>query len=588
MIDLLCLGRAAVDFYADQIGSSLEEAATFSKYVGGCPANIAIGTSRLGLKSGVICGVGSEAMGRFVKNTLIQEGVDVSCLIEKEARLTALVLLGIIPPDHFPLIFYRENCADMAITVEDLIEERIKNSRALLITGTHCSNPSVFEATKKAVAINPSNVILDIDYRPVLWGAVGHAEGEERKAASASFAERMDEVLPFCKLIVGTEEEISAAVHEEDFEKALTSLRKKTTAAIVRKRGEKGCIVYPENGGPVEGKAVPVPVMNVLGAGDAFMSGFLRGYLRDESWETAASWGNVCGALVVSRHGCSPEMPYWEELQTFLKHPGQFVAIDALHYRLGRGPSPKRLTLFAFDHRTYFKDCDPKTVRQFKELAYQAFLELDEPDTGIISDPSLSDVSEGIPHFVCIEEPDQTPLTFLEGREAAEILQSWPVKRGVKVLAKADEKNLPQLSRLAKACRKPRRELLIELVDKDLKTIAAMIEACYEKGISPEWWKLPPHLDEKSWTKIDRVIADNDPNCRGVLLLGQEFPVDELSARRGQIEAAAPLIKGCAVGRSIWGGAFSFFVEKKGSDRQVIEMIIKEMRMLIGETVWQK
>ncbi len=78
MIDLLCMGRAAVDFYADQIGASLENASSFSKYVGGCPANIAIGASRLGLKTGMLSAVGEEAMGRFVRETLISEGVDVS------------------------------------------------------------------------------------------------------------------------------------------------------------------------------------------------------------------------------------------------------------------------------------------------------------------------------------------------------------------------------------------------------------------------------------------------------------------------------------------------------------------------------
>src|SRR6185369_1093638 len=100
----------------------LEDMASFAKYVGGCPANISVGAARLGLKPAMLTRVGDEHMGRFVRETLATEGVDVSHVRTDPARLTALVILGIKDQETFPLIFYRENCADMAITVEDSMQ----------------------------------------------------------------------------------------------------------------------------------------------------------------------------------------------------------------------------------------------------------------------------------------------------------------------------------------------------------------------------------------------------------------------------------------------------------------------------------
>ncbi len=114
-LDLICVGRAGVDLYGEQVGGRLEDMTSFSKYVGGSPANTAIGTARLGLKSAMLTRVGNEHMGRFIRETMAAEGVDTQRVITDPTRLAALVLLGIQDEEHFPLIFYRENCADMAL-----------------------------------------------------------------------------------------------------------------------------------------------------------------------------------------------------------------------------------------------------------------------------------------------------------------------------------------------------------------------------------------------------------------------------------------------------------------------------------------
>ena len=172
-IDIICLGRAAVDFYGQQIGSSLENMGSFAKYLGGSSANIAYGCSKLGLSSAMLTRVGNEHMGRFVRNELESVGVDTSHVITDKERLTGLVVLGIQDKETFPLIFYRKDCADMAISEEDFTKEFIASSRALLITGTHFSSDKTYQTSMKAIEYakeSDTQVIIDIDYRPVLWG----------------------------------------------------------------------------------------------------------------------------------------------------------------------------------------------------------------------------------------------------------------------------------------------------------------------------------------------------------------------------------------------------------------------------------
>ena len=151
-LDLICLGRSSVDLYGEQVGGRLENMLSFAKYVGGCPTNIAIGAARLGLKSAALTRVGNEHMGRFIQVTLAAEGVDVSHVVTDPERLTALVILGIRDKQTFPLIFYRENCADMALSPTDFDEIFIGSSKGLLVSGTHFSTKGVSRASRAAMA----------------------------------------------------------------------------------------------------------------------------------------------------------------------------------------------------------------------------------------------------------------------------------------------------------------------------------------------------------------------------------------------------------------------------------------------------
>src|SRR4051812_36217972 len=187
-LDIVCIGRSSVDLYGEQTGGRLEDMASFAKYVGGCPTNIAVGTARLGLRPALVTRVGDEHMGRFIRETLAAEGVETSRVRTDPRRLTALAILGIRDRDTFPLIFYREDCADMAIDAEEDIDPGfIGRAAAVLVTGTHFSTPGTDAASRAAMRAARAagrKIVFDIDYRPVLWGMTGHGLGEERFVAS--------------------------------------------------------------------------------------------------------------------------------------------------------------------------------------------------------------------------------------------------------------------------------------------------------------------------------------------------------------------------------------------------------------------
>jgi 5-dehydro-2-deoxygluconokinase len=164
-----------------------------------------------------------------------------------------------------------------------------------------------------------TRVIFDLDYRPVLWGLTDIGDGETRFKISNAVSLHYQKILPLCDLIIGTEAEILIAGQTHSLKQALINIRSITSSPLVLKSGEQGCCIYLNDlSNPITAPAFPVNVLNVLGAGDAFMSGFLRGLLRGQSWETCAQYGNASGAIVVTRHGCAPAMPYFHEIETFI------------------------------------------------------------------------------------------------------------------------------------------------------------------------------------------------------------------------------------------------------------------------------
>ena len=313
-LDVITIGRSSVDLYGAQVGGRLEDMGSFRKYIGGSPTNIACGAARLGLKSAVITRVGDEHMGRFIREQLQREGVDVGGVVTDPERLTAMVLLGIRDEEKFPLIFYRENCADMALSVDDIDEAYIASSRSLVVTGTHLSNSRTEAAVLKALTLARQHGLrtaLDIDYRPSLWGVAGHGDGESRFVESQKVTAKLQSTLHLFDLIVGTEEEFYIAGGSTNTIEALRTVRGVSGAILVCKRGAAGAVAFegevPDSMDDGQsGPGFPIEVFNVLGAGDGFFAGLLKGWLADDNWPTASNMPMPAG-LSLSRawlHAC--------------------------------------------------------------------------------------------------------------------------------------------------------------------------------------------------------------------------------------------------------------------------------------------
>jgi len=624
-LDFIAMGRAAVDLYGEQIGGRLEDMASFAKYLGGCPANISVGAARLGLKPAMITRVGDEHMGRFVRETLAAEGVDVSHVRTDPHRLTALAILGIKDSEAFPLLFYRENCADMAISPDDFDAAFIASAAALVVTGTHFSTAQTDETCRTAIRYareNGTKVVLDIDYRPVLWGLTGHGLGERRYVASDKVSQHLQSIVPSCDLIVGTEEEIHIAGGTTDSLEALRRLRALTRATIVMKMGPQGCVVFTgpiperiEDGLVVKG--FPVQVYNVLGAGDGFMAGLLRGWLRGEDWARAATYANACGALVVSRHGCPPAMPTWTELTDFLARADRLsklhedARIAYLHRVTTRRKDWPEICALAFDHRAQFEElarrCGAPIDRivRFKTLiAEGAYKGADGlPAAGMIiddtygRDPLFDATGTGRWLARPIEKPGAVPLEFEGEWEPAIALRTWPTEHVVKCLVRYhpdDPKPLRDVQEqrvcaLHRACIATGHELLLEIVPPNGKSddgnaLATAMHRFYDLGVVPDWWKLPPLVDADGWRAVGDVVRARDPHCRGILVLGRDAGSSDL----GQAFAAAaaePLVRGFAVGRQIFWNVAEAWFDGKMDDRTAVEAIARNYARVI--TLWQ-
>ena len=621
-LDLVCFGRSSVDLYGQQVGGRLEDMGGFAKYVGGSPANTAIGTARLGLKSGMITRVGDEHMGRFIRETMQAEGVDVQGVKTDPERLSALVVLGIQDEEQFPLIFYRENCADMALCEDDIDADLIASSRALLLSGTHLSTPKVAAASRKAIDLakkHGTKVVLDIDYRPNLWGLAGHGDGESRFIANDTVSQHVQAFLPDMDLIVGTEEEFHIASGCEDSLAALAVVRAMSKATLVCKRGAQGCRVFEGgiNGwqSGAEGPGFKVEVFNVLGAGDAFMSGLLRGWLGGEDWPTSCAYANACGAFAVSRHGCAPAVPSWQELEYFLAHGSEYKALrfdpmlNHIHRTTNRHKKHNRLVAFAIDHRYQFNQWaesagkSPADIAKFKQLAVQAAQQEAGQDAGfgmLLDDrtgrAALHQITStnawiGRP----IEASGEFPLQLEAEGEIVQHLSDWPLNQTVKVLCPYrldDDAAIRQhheqlIVKLDRACRFTGHQWLLEIItaregnSPAFDQVSSIMQHFYDLGVRPDWWKLEPALNDAYWLSVGEVIDKNDIYCQGVIVLGLNGTIESIS-EAFYAAAKQPWVKGFAVGRTLFSEAAQGWLKGHLNDAQAVALMAKKYQLIIA------
>ncbi len=613
-LDVITIGRSSVDLYGGQVGGRLEDMRSFDKYIGGSPTNIAAGAARLGLRTALITRVGDEHMGRFIRAELAAEGVDTRGVITDPDRLTALVLLGIRNQDSFPLIFYRENCADMALCEGDIDPDFIAEARCVTVTGTHLSHANTEAAVLKALRLARDGgalTALDIDYRPNLWGLAGHGAGEARFIDSAAVTAKLQSTLHLFDLIVGTEEEFHIAGGTTDTVAALANVRALSQATLVCKRGPMGAVAFPGDipdrlDAGLSGPGFAIEVFNVLGAGDGFMAGLLKGWLSGEDWVTSLTWANACGAFAVSRHGCTPAYPSWDELSFFLKRGVKQpdlrhdAELEQIHWSTTRRGTWPDMRVFAFDHRAQFEampGATPQKIAAFKALCLQAALRVavGRDGYGVLCDnrlgQSVLQATAGTGLWVGrpAEFPGSRPLA-LEPELGADLggLTEWPRGQVVKALCFYHPQDSAELrtqqettvQRLAAAARRNNLEFLLEIIPSkvgavDDDTNARIINRFYDIGVFPDWWKLEPLASDAAWAKACDAIKAHDPYCRGVVVLGLEASPD-LLANAFRVAARQKLVKGFAVGRTIFSDTASRWMQDElADDLAIAEMVAK-------------
>jgi 5-dehydro-2-deoxygluconokinase len=503
----------------------------------------------------------------------------------------------------------------MALSVDDIDPAFIAEARCVTATGTHLSNPRTEAAVLKALKLareSGAQTALDIDYRPNLWGLAGHGAGESRYIASEAVTAKLQSTLPLFDLIVGTEEEFHIAGGTTDTVQALRNVRAVTAATLICKRGPMGAVAFeadiPDSlDDGVSGEGFPIEVFNVLGAGDGFMSGLLKGWLDGAGWPTALKYANACGAFAVSRHGCAPAYPSWEEMQFFFRRGivnhalRKDTALEEVHWATNRIREWPTLRVFAFDHRSQLEEmadeagADHARIGAFKALCLEAALTVSGGGAGygILCDGRLGQdalfkaAGTGLWIGRPVELPGSRPLQLEIGPDFGSDLTEWPAEHVVKVLCfchPGDDDTMRSeqeatLLRLAHAARANGLELLLEVIPSkvgpvDDDTTATLIQRFYDIGIFPDWWKLEPMTSRQAWANACEAITRNDPHTRGIVVLGLDAPADRLKA---SFEEAAQfdLVKGFAVGRTIFGATARAWLKGEVDDRTAEERMAK-------------
>ncbi len=318
--EVITLGRCGVDVYPEQVGVGLEDVATFAKFLGGSPTNVAVAASRLGHRSAVVTKTGDDPFGRFVRRALEGFGVDTAFVGTDPDLPTPVTFCEIFPPDDVPLYFDRRPSApDLQLRAEELapstdLYRSVQEADILWFTVTGLSEEPSREAHLAALEARGKDrlTVIDLDYRPMFWS--------DPADATAAIAE----VLPYVSVAVGNREECEVAIGETEPQAAAKALRaagvetaivKQGPAGVLGVRGDESVVVPP----------VPVDVVNGLGAGDAFGGSLVHGLLSGWNLERTLRFANAAGAYVAGQLSCADAMPTPDVVEQVLSN-GKVVA----------------------------------------------------------------------------------------------------------------------------------------------------------------------------------------------------------------------------------------------------------------------
>ncbi len=313
-LDLIAVGRIAIDFNPLDYFKPLSESKEYRKYLGGSPANVAVGLARLGKKVGFIGKVSDDQFGDYVTKFFADEGIDVSHVTRAEnGEKLGLTFTEILSPTESSILMYRDGIADLMLSPDDVDEEYVASAKALLISGTALAQSPSREACLKAMQLaekNNTRIIFDIDYRPYNWKSK-----DEIAVYYTAVAEHAD-------IIMGSREEydltqaiFAPQMNDEQTAKYWFSKRAKI---VIIKHGKKGSTAHTFDGRKYNIKPFPVTAFKSFGGGDGYGSAFLYGLFDGKEIMDCLELGSASASMLVSAHGCSEFMPTVEELEKFI------------------------------------------------------------------------------------------------------------------------------------------------------------------------------------------------------------------------------------------------------------------------------
>lgn len=314
-LDIIAVGRLGIDLNPNEINRPLEESMTFTRYVGGSPANIAVATSRLGLKTGFIGRVADDQFGRYITNYLKENNINTEgIVVDKSGAKTGLAFTEVKSPYECSLIMYRHNAVDLKLEVKDVEEEYIKKAKALLISGTALAASPSREAVFLALEYARKHevvVFFDIDYRPYTW------KSETETAIYYSLAAQKSDV------IIGTREEFDMIEHltnpeNKDDEVTAKQWFDYNAKIVIIKHGKEGSFAYTNEGEKIRGVVFPVVPLKTFGAGDSYAGAFIYGLIHDFDIAKAMEFGAGSASIVITTNSCSASMPTVGQIQDFI------------------------------------------------------------------------------------------------------------------------------------------------------------------------------------------------------------------------------------------------------------------------------
>jgi 5-dehydro-2-deoxygluconokinase len=324
--DIILMGRVAIDFNPVDYFKTLAESDTFKKYLGGSPANIAVGMARLGKKAGFIGTVSDDRFGDYVTSFFEKEGVDTSHIFRaKHGEKLGLTFTEILSPTESGILMYREGVADLELSPEQVDEDYVKKSKILLISGTALSKSPSREACLKALAFAKRHnvkVVFDIDYRPYTW-----KNADEIAVYYSAVAEKSDIIMGSREEFDLTEAIVSPGMNDAQSAKFWLD---KGCSLVIIKHGKQGSTAYTDDGQSFSIKPFPVTALKSFGGGDGYGSAFLYSLLEGKSIIDCLEMGSASASMLVSAHGCSQFMPTLSELNAFIaeskKKYGEMIA----------------------------------------------------------------------------------------------------------------------------------------------------------------------------------------------------------------------------------------------------------------------